>query len=160
MCLMLYIGCDRDIPLRKGKFLSVEELDSKEFQVAQWFDTKHVYFIGSHSGCSYGFPHVIAEGPINYFDGMFDGTERSEDDLNSIIELLKLLKTLITDKSVVKLYPIWDGDQGMEPKGTITLEMIGQNPNHFFFNERFMHIVSAEPQGLILGDPCRTKVTT
>ena len=72
MCLMLYIGCDQDIPLRKGKYLTIEVLPDNEKKVAQWFDAKHVYFIGSHSGCSCGFPHVVAEEPIYYFDGMSD----------------------------------------------------------------------------------------
>ena len=142
---MLYIGCDQEIPLQKEEYLSVEKLAEKESQVTRWFDTKNVYFIGSHSGCSCGFPHVVAEGPIYYFDGMFDENPHDKEDIKSIIELLKLLEIQKSGNSVIKLYPVWDGDQGVEPKGKIDFNIAGMNPNHFFFNERFMHIVSAEP---------------
>ena len=141
---MLYIGCDQNLSLRKEIYLTVENLSDNEKPVTQWFDTKKVFYIGSHSGCSCAFPHVLAEKPIYYFEGMFDDNEHSGDDLNSIKELLKLLDELKGSKAPIKLYPVWDGDQGLEPKGTIELKISGLDPSHFFFNERFMHIVSAE----------------
>lgn len=145
MCLMLYIGCNQDLSLKKERYLTIETLPENEVAVAQWFDTNNVYYVGSHSGCSCGFPHVVAEKPIDYFDGMFDDNEHSEDDLNSIKELLRLVNGLIRQNSPITLYPVWDGDQDLNPKGTISINVSGIDPSHFFFNERFIHIVNAEP---------------
>lgn len=133
--------------MRKGEYLTIERVPDDEKEVAQWFDTKHVYFVGSYTICSCGFPSAFAEVPLDYYDGMFDDNENAEDDLKSVNELLELLNTLNNSNSTITLYPVWAGDQGKEPKGTIDLNLTGLDPNHFFFNERFMYIVPPGKDG-------------
>jgi hypothetical protein len=70
-----------------------------------------VRFIGAHPGCSCGFPHVLAEEPIEYWEGMFDDQDR-EDDLRSVESLLVLVREHVTATGEVQLYPVWDGEEG------------------------------------------------
>lgn len=67
------------------------------------------------------------------------------DDLKSIKKLLELLGLMRKPNQVIKPYPVWDGDQGLEPKRAIYFDVSEMNPNRFFLNEPFLHILSAEP---------------
>src|SRR6185436_13691679 len=69
MCLMMYLATAGDQPLRSSAELSGEEVESSRTSVRQWFSLPTVRFIGAHTGCSCGFPSVIAEEPIEYYDG-------------------------------------------------------------------------------------------
>lgn len=71
MCLMLYLATSDEQPLRRSPELSVEKVEPSREAVRQWFSLPIVRFIGAHTGCSCGFPHVVAEEPIEYWDGMF-----------------------------------------------------------------------------------------
>ena len=104
MCLMLYLATSDDQPLRSSPELSVEEVEASRESVRQWFSLPTVRFIGAHTGCSCGFPHVIAEEPIEYWDGMFDGQDR-EADLKSVESLLGLVREHVTATGEVQLYP-------------------------------------------------------
>jgi hypothetical protein len=75
MCLMLYLATQRDQPLRNSPELSVEEIEGSREVVRQWFSLPTVRFVGAHTGCSCGFPSVMAEEPVEYFDGMFHDDE-------------------------------------------------------------------------------------
>ena len=69
MCLMLYLATQSDLPPRTSPELSVEEVEPSREAVRQWFSRPIVRVIGAHTGCSCGFPHVVAEEPIEYWDG-------------------------------------------------------------------------------------------
>ena len=62
----------------------MERLDDLRRVVEQWFANRPVRFIGAHTGCSCGFPSVIAETPIDYFDGMELGSDDRAADLRSV----------------------------------------------------------------------------
>lgn len=144
MCLMLYLATATDQPLRSSPELSVEEVEPSREAVRQWFSFPTVRFIGAHTGCSCGFPSVMAEEPIEYYDGIFqDGPDR-EADLRSVRLLLALLREHVTTTGKVQLYPVWDGEEGSPPKGTIDVELDALDPDTFFFTEQFLYCVSRE----------------
>jgi hypothetical protein len=145
MCLMLYMATQAVLPVRSSPEMSVEEVESSREAVRQWFSLPVVRFIGAHTGCSCGFPHIVAEEPIEYWDGMFDGQDR-DDDLRSVDSLLGLVREHVTATGEVQLYPVWDGEEGKPPKGVITLGLGALNREKFFFNEQFFYRVTAEAE--------------
>lgn len=142
MCLMLYLATSDEQPLRRSPELSVEEVEPSRDAVRQWFSLPIVRFIGAHTGCSCGFPHVVAEEPIEYWDGMFDGQDR-EADVRSVDSLLGLVREHVRATGEVQLYPVWDGEEGKLPKGVINLGVGALNRERFFFNEQFFYRVTA-----------------
>jgi hypothetical protein len=143
MCLMLYLAADSDVPVRTDPDMSVEEVEPAREAVLQWFSLPVVRFIGAHTGCSCGFPHVLAEEPVEYWDGMFDGQDR-DDDLRSVDALLGLVREQVRATGEVQLYPVWDGGEGRAPKGVITLGLGALDRDRFFFNEQFFYRVTAD----------------
>jgi hypothetical protein len=141
MCLMLYVATADELSLASSPDLSIEAVDDARRVVAQWFSYPNVRFVGAHTGCSCGFPSVLAESPIEYFEGMWGDHDDREDDLRSVGTLLDLLRQVIDRSSNVELYPVWDGDQDQAPKGVIEWQVGTLVPERFFFNERFLHIV-------------------
>ena len=123
MCLMLYLATSTDLPLRTSPEITIEEVESSRQAVRQWFRLPVVRFIGAHTGCSCGFPSVIAETPVDYFEGVFRDAEHRELDLQSVRALLKLVREHIMASGEVQLYPVWGGDEGLRPKGTIDVRV-------------------------------------
>jgi hypothetical protein len=142
MCLMLYLATSDDQPMRSSPELSVEEVEASRESVRQWFSLPTVRFIGAHTGCSCGFPHVIAEEPVEYFDGMFDG--HREADLRSVDSLLVIVREHVTATGEVQLYPVWDGEEGNPPKGVIRVGLDSLNRETFVLNEQFFYRVTAD----------------
>jgi hypothetical protein len=138
---MLYVATADELSLASSPDLSIEAVDDARRVVAQWFSYPNVRFVGAHTGCSCGFPSVLAESPIEYFEGMWGDHDDREDDLRSVGTLLDLLRQVIDRSSNVELYPVWDGDQDQAPKGVIEWQVGTLVPERFFFNERFLHIV-------------------
>jgi hypothetical protein len=145
MCLMLYMATQGDVPVRSSPELSVEEVEPSREAVREWFSLPVVRFIGAHTGCSCGFPHVVAEEPIDYWDGMFDGQDRDAD-LESVDSLLRLVREHVSATGEVQLYPVWDGEEGEPPKGVINVGLGALNREKFFFNEQFFYRVTAEAE--------------
>jgi hypothetical protein len=143
MCLMLYLATSNEQPLLDSPDLSVEKVEGPREAVRQWFSLPVVRFIGAHTGCSCGFPSVIAEAPIDYFEGMLDAAPDRVDDLRRVGRLLALVREHLTNAGEVQLYPVWDGAEGSPPKGTITLGVEGLDPRTFFFNEQFLYRITA-----------------
>ena len=138
---MLYIGTGENLPAEPSADLRVEDVAAGRQAVRQWFSLPVVRFLGAHTGCSCGFPSVMAETAIEYYDGMpLDGDDRAAD-LRSVGALLDLLGRVMANGSRVELYPIADGDEEKPPKGVIQWQLADLNPQRFFFNEQFMHVI-------------------
>ena len=141
MCLMLYIATEDDVPLRRSAELSVEAVEPSCEAVRQWFSLPVVRFIAVPTSCSCGFPHVLAEEPLEYYDGMFDGDDR-ESVLKSVDALLALVREHVTATAHVELYPIWSGGEGERPKGRIDLRVAALDRDRFFVIEQFLYRVT------------------
>ena len=140
MCMMLYIGTRQDLPLLATADLRIEEVGVKA--VLQWFSLPHIHFIGAHTGCSCGFPSVTADVPIEFYPGMLDDSPEREADLRSVGALLELIAEQTSQGDEVQLYPVWNGEEGAPPKGTIELAPDRLVTGEFFFNERFFYRVA------------------
>ena len=141
MCLMLYIGSRQGVPERATPDLSVEPVENARLGVVRWFTQPMVQFVGAHTGCSCGFPSVVAESVIEYYDGMWADSDDRADDLRSVAALIELLRASLDAGQSVELYPVWDGDEGEAPKGMIQWSLEHLAPETFFFNEQFMHVI-------------------
>jgi len=146
MCLMVYLATSGDQPLQSAPDLTVEEVESSRTAVQQWFTLPIVRFIGAFTGCSCGFPSVIAEELIEYFDGMLDGHPDLEAQLRSVQSLLFLIQSHVAAAGEVQLYPVWDGEEGRPPKGTINVNVESLRTETFFLNEQFFYRVTRQAQ--------------
>ena len=141
MCLMLYIGTPTELPLRSSPDLKIESVEAAREGVTRWFEHPAVRFVGAHTGCSCGFPSVIAESPIDYYEGMRLRSDDREADLRSVRALLELMGRVVAHSEFAELYPVADGDESKAPKDVIEWQFSTLVPERLFFNERFMHVV-------------------
>jgi hypothetical protein len=141
MCLMLYIGTAEDLRVESSTDIRVEIVEPARQVVAQWFSQPVVRFVGAHTGCSCGFPSVISESAIEYYEGMSLESDDRPADLRSVRALITLLGEATGSSSRVELYPVADGDEAKPPKGVIEWRLASLDPERLFFNERFMHVV-------------------
>lgn len=141
MCLMLYIGTAEEIPLASTSDLKIERVDHARQAVKQWFSHPAVRFVGAHTGCSCGFPSVIADPPIEYYEGMPLQPDDRGADLRSVRALIELIGSVAARSAGVELYPVADGEEFQAPKGVIEWRLSSLDPERLFFNEGFMHVV-------------------
>jgi hypothetical protein len=85
---------------------------------------------------------VIAEEPIEWFEGMFDAPENRQEEIQAAGELLRLIGFALEASPEVEMYPVWNGVEKEPPKGSIPLILSTQDPARFFLNERFLHRVT------------------
>jgi hypothetical protein len=136
---MLYLASTREIPLRESSHLHIDEVEPECEVVRQWFSLPFVRFIGAHTGCSCGFPSVIADEPAEYYEGFFDGKDDRADDLASVRALLAVIDDALVHGEVVELFPVWVGDAGEKPLGVVSLARHLVDPERFFFTEHFLY---------------------
>ncbi len=140
---MVYLASAREIPLRESSHLHIDEVDPGCEVVQQWFLLPFVRFIGAHTGCSCGFPSVIADEPIEYYEGFFDGKDDRADDLASVRALLAVIDDALADGEAVELFPVWSGDEGEQPLGAVPVVRHLVDPEKFFFTEHFLYRFTA-----------------
>ena len=102
------------------------------------FSLPNVRYIGSHSGCSCGFPHIVAEEPIEYFEGMFEDNDDRRADLRSLALLLPLVREHVLTSGEVEMYPVWDLEEHEQPTRTIEVPLASLQLETFYFYERFL----------------------
>jgi len=152
MCLMLYLGTQGDLPLRAGPELAIEEVETSRAAVRQWFSLPTVRFIGAHTGCSCGFPHVVmAEEPGVHWDGLFEPGDERNAELESVRALLAIIREHVTAFGGVELYPVWDGNEHLTPKGAIEWSLESLDPEMLLLTEQFFHRVIREPRSDPMG---------
>lgn len=107
MCMMLYLGSRRPLPLRRSEYLAIEPTSEAADVVRDHVRRDYVYFVGSHSGCSCGFPSVVAESEIEYFEGVFDDASADrEKDLASVRELMAVIDEALEGQADCVLFPV------------------------------------------------------
>lgn len=142
MCLMLYCASEVPIPLRALPEMNVEEVEPERAAVRQWLSLPEARYIGAHTGCSCGFPSVVADEPVAYFDGMFDDAEEDRaKNLASVRALFALLDELLAKSDVVELLPVWAGDEYGPPAGVMEVKRAQLVAEEFFFMESFLYRV-------------------
>lgn len=124
--------------MQQSADISVEEVQPSRAVVRQWFGLPNVRHIGSHSDCSCGFPHIAAEEPIEYFEGMFEDNDERRADLRSLAPLFPLIREHVLTSGEVELYPVWDLEEHQPPKRTIEMPLPSIQLPTFYFHERFL----------------------
>lgn len=146
MCMMLYVGTAAPLPEFADADLRVEALGPSNVAVRASFTQPSVQYVGAHTGCGCGFPHVLGETPIEYFEGMFDDEDR-EADVRSTRRLLKLVRSCVDRGETVELYAVWARDEGRAPKGTVRWRLADLDPERMVFTEGFLYVVRASSGG-------------
>jgi hypothetical protein len=141
MCLTLYLATRHEQPLRKSPALSVEAVEPPAEGVRRWFSLPVVRFIGADTGCSCGFRYVVAEEPVEYREGMFDDLDAKQDSTDALV---RLIRELTSAEGAVELYPLWNDEVDVAPKGTIDLRADTLDPRTFFFVEGFFYRVQGD----------------
>ena len=139
MCLTVYLGTSVEPPPVATPDLTIERVSPDAEPVRQWFSLPYVNFVGAHTGCSCGFPYVVAEEPIEYWEGMFDESKERQSDRRSLQALLDLIRPHALQSGVVELYPVWNGEEALPPKGTVRLSFEPIKAEAFVFTERFLY---------------------
>ena len=134
-----------ELPIRSSVDLTIAGVGADRQDVKRWFKHPAVRFVGAHTGCSCGFPSVIAESPIEYYEGMCFPSDDREADLRSVRALLEAMGEAVSVSGTVELYPVADGDEWKPLKGVIEWRLSALDPERFFFNEGFMHVVRKGP---------------
>lgn len=141
MCLALYIGSTSSFETVSSDLFVLEPVLDDKAPVRAWFASPHVAFVGIPT-CSCALAHVIAEEPIEWFEGMFEQSEDREEEIQAAAELLRLIGLALETSPEVEMYPVWNGDEKEPPKGIISLVHPAQDSARFFLNERFLYRVT------------------
>jgi len=143
MCLTVYLATRDEQPLWKSSELSVEAIEAAAEPVRRWFSLPVVRFIGADTGCSCGFRYVVAEEPIEYWEGMFEELDQKQDSTRALV---RLIHEHVTATGEVEVYPLWNDEVEVKPKGIIELRLNAIDPCKFFFVEGFFYRVHGDRQ--------------
>ena len=138
---MLYVGTGGPLREQVNEDIRVESVDPAKEAVRQWFSQPSVQFIGAHTHCSCGFAHVLADTPIEYFEGMWSHHEGREADVRSMRALARLVSEALSLGGCVELYPVADGNEGHAPKGRVEMSLGQFVPEQTVFTEQYFYVV-------------------
>ena len=138
---MLYIGTREALPLVSSADLRIEAVAPAREGVMRWFSNPEVRFVGAHTGCSCGFPSVIAESPVEYYEGMSLDSDASHSRSPQRASSDRIASETATRTACIELYPVADGDEPTAPKGVLEWELGALDAERLFFDEGFRHIV-------------------
>ena len=79
MCLTLYMATQAEQPVQSSPDLSIEELEQVDEPVRQWFTLPVVRFVGAHTQRRCGFPSIVAEELVPFWEGMFGAPSESRE---------------------------------------------------------------------------------
>lgn len=148
MCLALYLGTHCTLELQEGPLFSVRPVAQAGSAVLSFLKTRNVYHLGSHTGCSCGFPSVRAEDPIEYYEGMLEDRAEPMSDRASVRELLALLGQVLSEEGTCLLYPVWNGDESVSPKGVIHRQLSQLSEETFVLTELFVYQIHSDSCGV------------
>jgi hypothetical protein len=147
MCYTLYLATRDEQPLWDSPALSVEAIEPDSESVRQWFSLPVVRRINGHTtGCSCGFRYLIANEPVEYWEGMFGKSERVDKDQDSIQALVRLIREHVAASGGVEMHALWNDEVDERPVGTIELRVDTIDPQKFFLVEGFFYRVKGDDQ--------------
>jgi len=132
--MVLYAAAD--VPLRAiaddgPRPLTVRPIHGDEVSVRARFSKPHVYFLGSHSGCSCGFSY-----------GYSPDTDPAGRE--SVGELGSYLAEAVGYAGPIELYACWVGDEAEPPRerATVAATYFGRNGDEFQLAERWFAVIA------------------
>lgn len=76
---------------------------------------------------------------------MFDPGDRRDANLRSARALLTIIREHVSTFGGVELYPVWDGNEHLPPKGIIEMSVDSLDAETFLFTEQFFYRVVRGP---------------
>jgi hypothetical protein len=142
MCLVLYLNAGVPLTERQGADFSVQRPRLiHETKVRKHLHPPFIYELGSYEGCGCGFPHVLAEEVIEFYEELFDGQDEREEELRSVTELFRLIDTALQQSPLCILYPIWDGNEGLPVKGKVFGNRKSMQEERFLLTEQLLSTI-------------------
>lgn len=145
MCDMLYLAIDRELPLCAYGPVTVEAIESaRDAKLRPSFSRPFRRLVTADGNCSCGFPSFPFQ--MGYFDGMFQGESEEEraESVAIVRRLLELVEEALRSSSVVEAYFSYFDQEGLPPKGRLSLRVRDVVPERFFFVERYLYEFRAE----------------
>ena len=136
---MVYLATAREQPTFDVDDLNIQAIEPERTHVQRLFSLPFVRFVGAHTGCSCGFPSIGADEPIEYYEEMFPGGEQRRADVNSLRALLDVVNQHVATAGAAELYPVWNGEVDLPPKGSLTIVASTMTAERFFLIERFLY---------------------
>ena len=130
MCMTLFAAADAPLPERPEAMppnpLSVRRINADEEPVRAQFTKPHVYFVGSHTGCSCGFQY----GP---------NVDQDREGRESVAQLGAYLVEIVRTIGPVELYACWNGDatNAEDVRESITPARFSRHLDEFDLPERW-----------------------
>ncbi len=135
MCMVLYVASGEpleEVPAHVPPMpLSARRIEPDEERVRQHFTKPHVYFLGSHTGCSCGFDYG-------------HGSDEDAQGRESVRQLAAWLSDAVQKTGEVELYACWNGDES-EPAGqreVVDLSAFSGDGSEFRLIERTFFMVT------------------
>jgi hypothetical protein len=114
MCMMFYAAADAPLPViaqtTPPAAFSVEPIVAVDEGVRAQFTKPHVYFLGSHSGCSCGFKYGV-------------GGDDDDFGRESVAQLSHYLAENVAAAGPIELFACWDGDQAEPATERLTVSV-------------------------------------
>ncbi len=133
MCMVLYAAADvalRTIADDGPRPLTVRPINGAEESVRPRFSKRHIYFLGSHSGCSCGFSY-----------GYSPDTDPAGRE--SVGELGSYLAEAVAYAGPIELYACWVGDEAEPPRerARVTAVHFAGDNDEFQLGERWFAVI-------------------
>ncbi|QHT70224.1 hypothetical protein GXP67_28040 [Rhodocytophaga rosea] len=132
MCYCVYVGSNQTLPLiEQGPYsraFYVTPVREDEKEVEGHFTKKHVYYLGSYTGCSCGF---------NYNPNATPLAPPGVEPIESIYALLSYLKEALEYEHDIEFYTCWAGNQAQLPdqRVAVAIEEITDISDGFYLDE-------------------------
>jgi hypothetical protein len=115
MCNMVYLSTDSadDLAPRSSDLVRFEKPSSNpQSAPPAALKHEHRWFVGSRSGCSCGFRHLVHQSVGLGFGEPEDWFPEDRQDLEATVSLYEVLKDLVQRGHQVEVLDCWSGDEG------------------------------------------------
>jgi hypothetical protein len=131
MCLMVYIGSDKPLPLiawnENNPSFNISDLTKYEKSVAAQFKFPHVYNAGSHQGCGCGFFKEFKED---------EELTQAHDNYHQLNAYLQKAQEMGANNQI---FSCWDGDQEAKPEHREEINLNRLIEANFEFKEKALY---------------------
>ncbi len=140
MCYSVYISTDssEDLTKRNTEFVRFEKLtDTNNDPCTRLLDFPNRWYIGSKSGCSCSFRHLLST-DLGFAEPV-DWYKEEKDDITATSELYGTLDYLLSSGHQVDILDAWQGARPDNIKAIdVTLDVVREKAFRLFENHRFI----------------------